>query len=122
MIPALTIASLYEASIWTGAARAVTGVFALDIAYRTLKNIPELYNSKGRDGRKWAELGKNASAAAFFGFCTYKNMPTVAVVGILFYGAYAILKGAENDAYVTAKYARKPFIAGYNYLTSKSVP
>ena len=118
MVPALTMAGLYEVGVWSGMLRVMTGAFALDIAYRTLKNIPELYNSRFREGKKWAEIGKNASLTAFFGYCTYKNMPTVALVGIVAYGVYAILKGAEQDAYITAKYIRRPVVAGYNYLTN----
>lgn len=119
MVPALTMAGLYEVGVWSGVLRVFTGAFALDIAYRTLKNIPELYNSHFKEQKKWVELGTNASLATFFGYCTYKNMPTVALVGIVAYGVYAILKGAEQDAYMTAKYLRKPFVGSYNYLTTR---
>lgn len=115
MIPALTIAALYETAVWTGVARVATGLITADIASRVFKTGRQLFATP-RDLRKWADLGKHAALTAFFGFCTAKNCPTVAVIGLLFYGIYSVTRGNLPEAYQTAHYIRKPVAYASTYL------
>jgi len=125
MLPAsLTVAGIYELAVWSGAARVFTGVIALDVSYRAFKNLAEIYNAKKADlrCRKWTEFAHNALTAAAFGFCAYKNVPTVALVGIIFYGVYAVCQGAKDDAYLTARYIKRTLEGVYRYVPTVLKP
>lgn len=116
MITALSLASVYEAGVYMGAVRALTGIVAIEIAFRALQQGAKIASKGCNDSRKWVKLGTHVVGAAFMGTCTFYNKPTVAVMGALFYTIYSIGYGAKQDAYKTASLIRYPFVWIYTHL------